>query len=430
MENQKSKFKVQKYGVIIIVAVLCFLFTGQAWAARATNVQIKKGRVYLNLKDADIKSVLQIFAKATRSNIIASDDVKGKVTVTFTGVTPKEGLEALLRAKGLDWFEEAGTTYVSTKKIMRTYYMENARPSDIEDIVKDILPAGSKVSVNDSYNVLVIQTTSDYLPRLETLIKELDVPPTQVMIEVRMIELRHTQGGDIGVDAKYINPGDTSDIIETKNLAGRSTDTGAQGFYAQVFSGDIEGYLSALKTGAKYNTIATPRITTISNEEATLLIGSKLGYKTTVITETATTQEIRFLEVGTSLKLKPHVTKSGFIRMTVEPKISDGNIVGDLPQENTTETKNDVIVKDGQTFVIGGLMKDKDTQDDYGIPLLMDIPILGALFRRTVITKEKHELLVFVTPHILTAQILESIDQPKIKEMEEKGAKTKARLIH
>lgn len=422
--------KVQKVGVVFLIAAFCFLFAVEAGAAPSTNIVVRKGKVFLNLKDADIKTVLQIFAKATQTNIIASDDVKGKITVTFTGIDPKEGLEAVLRTKGLDWFEEAGTVFVSTKKILRTYYLENARPSDIQEIVKDILPGGSKVSVDDSYNVLVVQTTSDYLPRLERLIKELDVAPTQVMIEVRMIEIRHQDGGSLGIDAKYTNPRDANDVIETKNFAGKSTDTGAQGLYSQILSGDMETYLSALKTKVVYNTIATPRITTISNKEATLLIGSKLGYKTTVISDTTTTQEIKFLEIGTSLKITPHVTKSGFIRMKVEPKVSDGSVVGDLPQENTTETKNEVMVKDGQTFVIGGLTKEKDTEDNYGVPFLMDIPIIGALFRRTVVSKEKHDLLVFVTPHLLTPAYLESISKPQIKAMEEKSEKAKANLIH
>ncbi|MFH1683396.1 MAG: secretin N-terminal domain-containing protein, partial [Candidatus Margulisiibacteriota bacterium] len=332
MKDQRSKLKVKKLGIIILLLTIsCFLLINEVGAAQPANIQVKKGKVYLNLRDADIKSVLQIFAKATNTNIVASDDVSGKVTVTFTGIDPKEGLEAVLRTKGLDWFEDAGTIFVSTKKILRTYYLENARPSDIQVTIKDILPGGSKVSVDDSYNVLVVQTSSDYLPRLEKLIKELDVPPTQVMIEVRMIELRHQDGGSIGIDAKYTKPNANS-VVETKNLATKSTDTGAQGFYSHIFSGDIDAYLSALKTKVTYNTIAMPRITTISNVEATLLIGSKLGYKTTVISETTTTQEINFLEVGTSLKLTPYVSKSGFIRMEVEPKISDGSVVGDLPQ--------------------------------------------------------------------------------------------------
>jgi type IV pilus assembly protein PilQ len=124
------------------------------------------------------------------------------------------------------------------------------------------------------------------------------------------------------------------------------------------------------------------------------------------------------------------VTKSGFIRMSVEPKISDGSIVGDLPQENTTETKNEVMVKDGQTFIIGGLTKDKETEDNYGIPFLMDIPLIGGLFRKTVISTEKHELLVFVTPHLLTPEFLETMQKTKVEATEERARKAKARLIH
>ncbi len=417
--------------IFVGIMIGLLLTVGLTWAARAvTNIEIKRGKVYLNLKDADIKTVLQIFAKATNTNIVASDDVEGKVTVTFTGIDPKKGLEAVLRTRGLDWFEEEGTIFVSTKRIMRSYYLENARASDIAQTVNDILPGGSKVSVDDTYNVLVVQTGSDYLPRLEKLIKELDVPPSQVMIEVRMIEIKHIEGGNVGVDAKYTNPEDSEDWVETKGLAGRTSDTGAQGIYAHVLSGNIESYLSALKTATSFNTIANPRITTLCNKEASLLIGSKLGYKTTVITETTTTQQIEYLEVGTSLKLTPYVTKSGFIRMLVAPKISEGAIVADLPQEHTTETQNEVMVKDGQTFVIGGLIKEKDTEENYGIPLLMEIPLIGSLFRKTVITKEKHELLVFVTPHLLTPELLQTMGQSGIKEMEEKAAKTKARLIH
>ncbi len=429
---RNSNLEIRKLGVILIGALMfCFLMSVQAEAAQqSTNMQIRKGKVFLNLKDADIKTVLQIFAKATNTNIVASDDVTGKVTVTFTGIDPKEGLEAVLRTRGLDWFEEAGTIFVSTKRIMRTYYLENARPSDIAETVKDILPGGSKVSVDDSYNVLVVQTSSDYLPRLERLIKELDIAPTQVMIEVRMIELRHRDGGQVGVDAKFTNPRDVNDVVETKGLADSSTAKEAQGVFAHILSGNIDTYLSALKTDSTFNTIATPKITTISNREANLLIGSKLGYKTTVVSETTTTQEINFLEVGTSLRIVPHVTKSGYIRMEVEPKLSEGTVVNDLPQENTTQTKNEVMVRDGQTFVIAGLMKDKDTESNYGIPILMDIPLLGGLFRRTVIIKEKTELLVFVTPHLLTPEVLKTMSTPQIQAAEEKAERAKARLIH
>ncbi|MBI5399875.1 hypothetical protein HZB07_04615 [Candidatus Saganbacteria bacterium] len=427
MKPVNNRLLISPFLFLILFTILS---TAACWAAETTNMEIKKGRVFLNLKDADVKTVLQIFAKATDTNIVTSDDVTGKVTVTFTGIDPRAGLEAVLRTKGLDWFEEAGTIFVSTKRILRTYYLENARPSDIAQTIKDVLPTGSHVSVDDSYNVLVVQTSSDYLPRLEKLIKELDVSPIQVMIEIRMIQIDDNDNGQTGAEAKYTNPRTTADVLETKGLAGKSTDSGAQGVFAHILSGDMDVYLSSLRTKSKLNTIASPRITTISNKEANILIGSKLGYKTTVIQNQTTTQQIGFLEVGTSLKITPQVTKSGFIRMLVQPKISEGSIVGDLPQENTTETKNEVMVRDGQTFVIGGLTKDKDTETNYGIPFLMDIPLIGSIFRKTVVTKQKFDLLVFVTPHLLTPEYLKQLSEKIIPAIEKKSADVKARLVH
>jgi type II secretory pathway component GspD/PulD (secretin) len=115
--------------------------------------------------------------------------------------------------------------------------------------------------------------------------------------------------------------------------------------------------------------------------------------------------------------------------MKVEPKISEGQVVNDLPQEETTETHNEVVVKDGQTFVIGGLIKEKDVQTDYGIPFLMEIPFIGSLFRRSVTEKTKTELLVFVTPHIMTTEYLQSLE-PDWDRLEKTAKGRDARMIH
>lgn len=434
---KKSKMRV----LILFLVVGCWLSVAdKAWGKEAQNIEVKQGKVYLNLKDADVKSVLQIFAKATGTNIVSADDVTGKVTVTFTGINARDGLEAVLRTKGLDWFEESGTIFVSTKKIMRSYFLENAKPSDLAETIKAILPAGSTVTADDSYNVLVIQTTSDYLPRLGKLIGELDVPPTQVMVEAKIIEVDLGNGDNVGLDVNYTKNGSGSNV-QTMNLADRSTNANTnattgltpQGLYAHALSifstASLEAFLSAIETSNKTNVVAAPKITTLNNKEASILIGAKYGYVTSIIGQTSTTQVVNFLEVGTSLTLTPNVTKNGYIRMKVAPKVSDGIVINNLPQENTTETKNEVMVKDGQTFVIGGLVKQKDTSFDYGIPFLMDIPILGSLFRKTVTSTAKTELLVFVTPHIITAKFLDSLTVP-VNEFIEKNEAYKARLIH
>jgi type II secretory pathway component GspD/PulD (secretin) len=420
-------------GLCLLALSLTCVMQAQA-VKESTNISIEKGKVYLNLKDADVKSVLQIFAKATGVNIVAADDVTGKVTVTFSGIAPKDGLEAVLRTKGLDWFEDHGTIFVSTKKIMRTYYLANAKPSELSTTLAAILPGGSLVTADDGYNVLVVQTTSDYLPRLEKLIQELDVQPTQVMVEVKMIQIQDGDNGTLGLNVNYQKNGAGGAYAQTVNLAGIvGGSTEAQGFYAHALSifstGSLEAFLEALATVTRFDIIATPRLTTLNNKQATLLIGSKLGYITSIVSQTSTTQVVNFLSTGTSLTLTPNVTKSGMIRMKVEPKLSDGSIVNNSPSENTTETHNEVIVKDGQTFVVGGLVSTKDTTTDIGIPILSYIPFIGSLFRRSVTSKSKSELMVMVTPHIITNEYLDQIS-PSTKEFEKKAGGRDAQLIH
>ncbi|OGB88924.1 hypothetical protein A2625_00410 [candidate division WOR-1 bacterium RIFCSPHIGHO2_01_FULL_53_15] len=444
-ENQNVSVRMSEYqrtgrGSDLCFSVLCFSLSVfcflifflifPAPAAEQSNIAIAKGKVYLNLKDAEIKSVLQTFAKATGVNIVAADDVTGKITVTFSGILPKDGLEAVLRTKGLDWFEDHGTIFVSTKKIMRTYYLANAKPSDLQATLAAILPTGSVVTADDSYNVLVIQTTSDYLPRLEKLIEELDVSPAQVMVEVKMIQINNGDNGTLGLNLGYTRNSANNNYVKTTGLASVSFE--AAGIYAHALSifstGSLEAFLQGLQTITKFDIVATPRLTTLNNKQATLLIGAKLGYKTSVITQTSTTQIVNFLNIGTSLTITPNVTKNGMIRMKVDPKLSDGRIENDLPVEETTETHNEVIVKDGQTFVIGGLVRDRDTTTDVGVPILSYIPFLGTFFRRSVTEKTKSELMVFVTPRIITPEYLETL-KPEIDGMVKKSARDAA-LIH
>jgi type IV pilus assembly protein PilQ len=417
--------------ILLLCALLISTLAATAQAKEMTNITIAKGKVFLNLKDADIKSVIQIFAKATGVNIVAGDDVTGKVTVTFSGIDPRDGLEAVLRTKGLDWFEDHGTIFVSTKKVMRTYYLANARPSDLQTTLTAVLPAGSIVTADDSYNALVVQTSSDYLPRVEKLIAELDVQPAQVMIEVKMIQVNDGDGSSLGMTLNYLRTGSNNNYIRSSG-GPVATSFEAPGIYAHALSvfsnGSLDAFFQGLATITKFDVIATPRLTTLNNKQATLLIGQKLGYRTSIISQTSTTQQINFMDVGTQLTITPNVSKNGMIRMKIEPKLSNGSVVNDIPQEDTTETHNEVIVRDGQTFVIGGLTKDQDTVTDVGVPFLSMIPVIGTLFRQSVTAKTKGELMVFATPHIITPEYLESIT-PEIDKLVKKSARD-ATIIH
>ena len=436
MNGRNLNMKNLKIALLLLVAALFLAADAQALKINAPE-QIKVsggGNLTFKLKDADIKSVLEVFAKQLGINVVAGDDVTGKVTFSFTNVRPREGMEAVLRAKGYDWFQEGDTLVVTAKNTVRTYLLEYASATELKGALDLLAEAGDSISVNDSYNALIVKTSTKNISRIEKAIRDLDIPPLQVMVEAKIIEVKYSDDGKLGLDLKASRAQDVNDVIQTKNFADRpvadaTTGTNPLGFYAQVISGNVEAYLSSLLTKTNYNLVASPRIATINHKEANILIGSKIGYRTAVITTTGTVYQVSFLTTGTSLTITPHVGEEGYIRMKIAPKVSEGTVVQDQPLENTTETKNEVLVKDGQTVVIGGLTKNAETETDYGIPILMDIPIIGGLFRKTVILDEKRELLVFVTPHILTPAYLEKMSNES-KGIIEKEKKQGASLIH
>ena len=399
------------------------------------------GNISLTFQNTDVNQVIYLLAKETGLNLVPGQDLRGKITLSLTDVSTEEALRAILEtahakliqdgkllkviplAELYEFVEEEGGS------ISKTYRVDYVKSANVVEALKSLLPEAEKIETVKESDYLIVQGQRPVIKKADAIIRSLDSPPKQVVVEAKVIEVRATDISNLGMDIKGTNPKDSNDIVQTKALAGRPTDTGAQGLYAQVLSGNMEAYLSALANKVGVNVVASPRITTLSDKPASILIGAKYGYKTAVITETSTTQQIQFLEVGTSLTITPHVTKDGFIKMRVEPKVSDGQVVNDLPQENTTETANEVMVRDGQTIVIGGLIKDKEVQTDTGIPFLMDLPLLGALFRKTLTNIEKSELLVFVTPHILTPETLTRMAK-EVSEMEAKNQAGKARLIH
>jgi type IV pilus assembly protein PilQ len=399
------------------------------------------GNVSLSFQDTDVKQVIYMMARETGMNLVPGQDLRGRITLSLTDVSTAEALQAILETAHAKLIESGNLVkvvplgelfeYVEGEDgiISKTYKIDYVKSENVVDALKNLLPEAQKIEAVKDSSYLVVQGDRAVIKKADAIIGSLDAPPKQVVVEAKVIEVRVTNNSNAGMDIKGSYVRNPNDIVQTIGLAGRPTETGAQGLYAQVLSGNMEAYVSALTNKVGTNVIASPRITTLSDKPASILIGAKYGYKTAIITQTSTTQQIQFLEVGTQLTITPHVTKDGFIRMSVMPKVSDGQVINDLPQENTTETANEVMVRDGQTIVIGGLIKDKEVQTDIGIPFLMDIPFLGTIFRKTVTSIEKSELLVFVTPHILTPETLNDMAK-QISAMEERKRENKAELIH
>ena len=242
-------------------------------------------------------------------------------------------------------------------------------------------------------------------------------------MEAKIIEVSYTNAANLGANISYTNPNNASEVLQTVNLAGQPTDTGAQGMYYSVTNNNIQSVAEALQTRTGYDLLSSPRVIALSGEDAEIITGSRLGYMTKTITSSGMIESVEFLDVGTKLKITPQIKSDGSMIMSIHPEVSEGSIVNELPQKNSTETTTRLLVKDGQTIIIGGLIKDVSTETKKGVPILSDIPFLGVPFRKTSIDIEKREIIILISPHIVDAAHIADMQEP-IKNIENRQKKS------
>jgi type IV pilus assembly protein PilQ len=252
---------------------------------------------------------------------------------------------------------------------------------------------------------LLVQDYESVLSEIDQIVTEIDVRPMQVSIEAMIlsVELNDTFkfGIDFGLlrDREHVAMGLGSPLGNISNMALNG------GLKFAFLDSSLGTFLTALETVGDTNVIATPRLMCLNKQRAEILIGEQLGYVNTTVTETSATQSVEFLEVGAQLRLRPFIYSDGTIRMEVHPELSTGTVdVKDgftLPSKDVTQVTTNIMVRDGCTVVIGGLMREDLDRDSTQVPLLGSLPGVGWLFRTRDYTTAKREILVLVTPRIV-----------------------------
>lgn len=402
-----------------------------ATASRTVNAAAKEPQhlISLDLRNVDVSSVLQIFSKETGISVIAGRDVYGKVTVILNNVTPEDALDIILKSNGYTYTRQGNIVQVfsSTEParveelpgglFVRTFIIDYVGPDELLATLTKLMPENANIYTTKGSNTVVVKGTADDIKRAEALIRNLDIPPRQVMVEAKIVEVSMTQGQNLGMNTSYTNPNNATEIAQTVGLANPPTATGATGLYYSVTNQNITSLVEALSTRTGFNILSSPKVMAMNGEEAEIITGSRLGYYVNTVTTTGLVQNVEFMDVGTKLDITPSIKSDGMIIMNIHPEISDGAIINNLPQKNSTETTTKLIVRDGQTIIIGGLVRDTSQKQEKGVPVLMDIPFLGTLLKRTEITSEKREVIVLITPHIVNANYLTEMES-KADEME------------
>ncbi len=258
------------------------------------------------------------------------------------------------------------------------------------------------------------------LDMVEKVLKQIDVRPPQVLIEATILVAAVNDTNEMGVDFNVLSGVDfvSSDggfAIPTGETSLSGTEVAAgTGFTSKLSSGglslgivknNISVMIKALESITDVVTLGNPKILTLNRQYGQVIVGNKDGYITTEVSQTTATQTVQFLETGTQLQFRPFVMNDGYIRMELMTKDSDGGVETKgnfvLPSEQTAEVMSNVLVKDGNTIIIGGLFRDKTSVTRSQVPFLGEIPVVGNLFRGQSDHVEKEEVIFLITPHII-----------------------------
>jgi len=255
---------------------------------------------------------------------------------------------------------------------------------------------------------LIVITDDDSNEQIKKIIHDLDRPVQQVLIKVVFVEVTHNNDRDVGVEGTYQRnkASATSDSIKT--LFGVAAQSSG-GIY-HVIEKDLELTLRAMSKVGKLEVLSRPSILAKNNQQATITVGQRVPFiNNSRITDTGQTiNTVVYQDIGIILRVTPYITSDGLVQMDLTPEISA--LTGDtVPISDTINAPvyavrsadTQVVVPDGETVVIGGLMQDNNTETVNKVPILGDIPLLGMAFRRTQTSKDKTELIIFLTPHVV-----------------------------
>jgi type IV pilus assembly protein PilQ len=397
------------------------------------------GRLTLNLRNSDLRQVLELLGDQHGMNIVASRTVQGTVTAKLTDVDVHAALDAVLKATGFVARREGNIIYVAAPeeflafdhardhvgtRIYRPNYitaieMQNLLTPlmtpgvgvvSVSSAARVGIPSDSVEAGGDSFSgsdVVLVQDYETVLKRIDQLLLEVDVRPLQVAIEALIITVSLDDRNVMGVNFALLR--DNAVLVSgapAKDLATVAFDGGLKfGF----LDSSLGVFIQALENIGDTNVVAAPRVMVLNKQRAEVLIGEKLGYATTTTTETATTQAVEFLEVGTQLRIRPFISSDGMIRLEVHPKLSTGFIdtsgLIPLPNEVTTQVTTNIMCPDGATVVIGGLIREDLTSNSTQIPVLGALPWIGWAFRQRTETLARTETLVLLTPRIVSAPV-------------------------
>jgi general secretion pathway protein D len=382
----------------------------QARAQSSLTLATAMQPITLEFRDAPLKTVFEALARAANLNFVFDKDVRGeaKVTLFLRNTLVDEALHVILSTQQLGaklLNDNTVLIYPATQQkqrdlldtVTRTFYLVNADPKQAQTLIRTIAKTRD-IYVDDRLNLLVVRDTPQVMRLIERLIANLDLPDPEVMLDLEVLEVSSKDVDQLGLSwpstASYGVPDSTASLTTSSSLRWSVANPLA---------------LATLNaTRGATNLLANPKIRARNREKAKILLGEKLPvFTTTTTANVGVSSSVNYIDVGLKLDIEPQVQLDGDVTMKVALEVSsvtdktsrsDGSLAY---QVGTRQASTTLRLRDGETQVLAGLLNDNESHSASGIPGLLDIPILKHLFGTITNSRDKTEVVLLVTPHII-----------------------------
>jgi len=387
------------------------------------NINLQRSGDFLTLvaRDAPLNAVLQMIAQQHGLNLVLSDDVQEKVTVSLNDVPLSDALDTILAASNCTWVQQRNIIIVSRiskeslsgpqmqGRQVRVFTLNFVSAEEVEKVVTGLLsPVGkifshqtSSTDGRRSREQIIVEDLPEYLHRVEEYLARIDVAPRQVLIEAHILQVDLDKSNRHGVNLSYVTS--LAGAQFTIDSQGFANPAGSPAMVLNIDGSKLDNVIEVIKETTDAKTLASPKVLVLNGQEAKIQIGSQLGYIVTTTTETSTLQNVDFMDVGVVLNVTPHISNNGQILMKVKPEVSTGtvNAATGVPDKDTTEVDTTVMLPDGQGIVLGGLIQEVDSDRQVKIPYLGDIKYVGRMFGRRTAVRERREIIITLVPRIV-----------------------------
>jgi type IV pilus assembly protein PilQ len=398
--------------------------------------------ISIEVNNQDVREVFKFISDESGLNILLDEGVKGKVTMKLRQVPWDQALAIILQSNQLGYVKSGSILRIATlatiqaestaaKRVIdsqkdlaplriQLFPLSYAKTDEITSQVQNLLSPRGKVSSDKRTNTLIVTDIAEHLAKVKSLLTKLDTQTPQVLIEAKVAEVTDSFSKAFGVNWQagpgsiQVGQGAGRQNIDLSNSYTSSYLTNGSSVLSLSLSNlDVVGNLSSTLTWAEQNNLArlisSPRIVVLDRTSATISQTTKYPYSSVTISNGAVTTTAQFQDIKLELGVKPQITADGGVLMdlTIQRDLIGSQIsIGgsSVPAVDTRSAKTQVLVDNADTVMIGGIYQ-SDVQDlESGVPLLKDIPLIGALFKYKSHSKQKNELVLFMTPRILNRE--------------------------